>query len=309
MQLHATLTPRVLTAQGARRLGISRQRIRTELVNGHWQRLTQGVWLTRVDPPDRLDWALAGLAIGGAQAALTGWDAARLRGLGPKQPVVPVVRVLTSSGGNRRLGDVRLRPSTRPLNTAVFASDRDPDGIRVVSTARAIADTALDAASRTAVRAMITAAVQRGLCTQDELVTELEHAPRNGSGHLRAALEDVRGGARSIAEAEAIDLLRRPDIPRFEANAEIRDSTGRVVAVADVLWRSLRAILEIDSREFHFGEQEWKQTMRRHNRLTSLGYAVAHYPPSAIRTRRERWADEVSAWLTKRAAELGVRAS
>jgi very-short-patch-repair endonuclease len=83
---------------------------------------------------------------------------------------------------------------------------------------------------------------------------------------------------------------------------------GRVVAVADLLWRSLRAIVEIDSREFHFGESQWKATMRRHNRLTRLGYTVAHYPPSDIRTRRGKWADEVAAWLAGRADELGQTA-
>ena len=252
---------------------------------------------------------MTGLALGGPDSALTGWDAARLRGLGPKLPVVPVVRVLTRRGGNRRIGDVRLRPTTRPLTATVMASDRYPEGIRLVSAARAVADTALDATSGAVVRAMITQSVQRGLCTQDELLAELEAAPQNGSGHLRAALEDIRRGARSIAEAEAVALLRRPDVPPFDVNAEIRDATGHVVAVADVLWRSLRAILEVDSREFHFGEQEWKQTMRRHNRLAALGYAVVHYPPSAIRSGGQMWVDEVAAWLRGRAAEIRMTAS
>ncbi len=65
----------------------------------------------------------------------------------------------------------------------------------------------------------------------------------------------------------------------------IIDGTDRVIAVADLLWRALRAIIEIDSREFHFDEAGWKTTMTRHNELTALGYAVTHYPPSYVRQR------------------------
>lgn len=80
---------------------------------------------------------------------------------------------------------------------------------------------------------------------------------------------------------------------------------SRVIAVADVLWRDLRAVLEIDSREFHLSEAEWKATMQRHNRLTSAGLALTHYPPSA--TGDPAWPDEVARWLHHRARELGVR--
>jgi hypothetical protein len=306
MYLDAARLPRVLTVQGAVRLGVSRAHVRTQLERGRWQALARGVWLTRVDPPDRLDWALAGLAVAGTDSALTGWDAIRLYGLGSKVPPVSVVRVLTARGGNRRIGEVAIRPSARELTVRVLAADRCPDGIRVASPSRAVADTSIDTTSGRTVRAMVTQAIQRGLCSQDELVAELDAAPQNGSGHLRVALEDVRRGARSIAEAEAIELLHRKDIPPFEANAEIRDRNGRVVAVADILWRSLRAILEIDSREFHFGEQEWKQSMRRHNRLSAMGYAVVHYAPSTIRSGGQMWADDIASWLRGRAIELGL---
>ncbi|MCU1656416.1 MAG: hypothetical protein JWO57_1072 [Pseudonocardiales bacterium] len=152
---------------------------------------------------------------------------------------------------------------------------------------------------------MVTQAIQRRLCTVSELARELAATPRNGSGFLRRALVDVENGAESIAEAEAVELLRRPDIPPFEVNAPIRDG-GRIVAIADVLWRKLRAVLEIDSREYHLGEAEWKATMRRHNALTRRGFAVAHYAPSEIRGRRKEWADEVAHWLRARARELSA---
>jgi hypothetical protein len=153
---------------------------------------------------------------------------------------------------------------------------------------------------------MVTKAVQRRLCTPAELGRELAAGPRNGSAHLRRAILDVVGGAESIAEAEAIALLRRPDIPPFEVNAPVYAADGRLVAVADILWRELRAILEVDSREFHFEEADWKRTLRRHNALTRCGYTVAHYPPSDIRTRQRAWADEIAGWLAARSVELNA---
>ena len=81
-----------------------------------------------------------------------------------------------------------------------------------------------------------------------------------------------------------------------------------MIAVADLLWRSLRAVLEIDSREYHFSERDRKHTMERHNRLTRSGSAVTHYPPSVIVGSGRGWVDEVRCWLAARSVEIGVHA-
>ncbi|MGH3629792.1 MAG: hypothetical protein ACRDRL_20440, partial [Sciscionella sp.] len=103
-----------------------------------------------------------------------------------------------------------------------------------------------------------------------------------------------------------VDFLRQVQVPAFELNVPLVDRRGVIVARADVLWRELRAIAEIDSREFHFKERQWKGTSRRHNRLTGKALAVEHFPPSEIRERGIEWGLEVEAWLRNRADELGV---
>lgn len=87
-------------------------------------------------------------------------------------------------------------------------------------------------------------------------------------------------------------------------NVPVVDERGTVIYVVDLLWRELRAALEIDSREFHFSEADWRAALARHNELTRFGLSVTHYPPSA--TRAPRWDAEVAYWLRRRAAELGV---
>ena len=69
---------------------------------------------------------------------------------------------------------------------------------------------------------------------------------------------------------------------------------------------ALRAALEVDSREYHFSEAEWKATLDRHNRLTRFGLAVTHYPPSVVSARARGWLAEVEGWLGARAVELGM---
>ena len=299
--------PRIITAAGAARLGYTEGQVRTELRRERWRALANGVLLTRPDEPTRSDWAQVGMVLGGPGAVLSGWDVARLRGLGTSWPPDEHVLVLTSSGQrNRFVGGLHLRPSARPIASTLTAVSEEPfSGVRIASTARAVADTALLYRTLQHVRAMVTSAVQRELCTAAELADELAAGPRQGSERLRRALADLFADVHSIAEAEAVELLHAAGVTDFVANAPIADANGRVLYRADLLWPELLAIVEIDSREFHFSEDEWKKTMARHNALTDLGYAVKHYPPSVIRTRGLDWALEISHWLDVRAATLG----
>ncbi|MDQ2796731.1 MAG: hypothetical protein M3Y06_06155, partial [Actinomycetota bacterium] len=273
--------PRVLTVREAERLGVSRSAVRHGLASHGWQRLARGVVFTAVGAATRDDWVQVGMELSGPHAALSGWDAARLRGIGDRTPPNPRVLVLDHDGTHRRVGLVQIRPTARAYTTSLLPGEHPTlPYVPVVHPARAIADTGLAYHDFTPVRALVTSSIQRRVCRPDELVAELVEGPRAGSRWLRRALRDVLDGARSIAEADAVDRLRAGRVPSFELNVPIVDCAGRVVAVADVLWRALRAIAEIDSREFHFTEHDWKRTLRRHNLLTRHGFAVAHHPPS-----------------------------
>lgn len=263
--------------------------------------MASGVFLTRPDPPTRSDWAQVGLTIGGPDAVLSGWDVVRLRGLGTSWPPTDWVLVLTSPGiRNRQIGCVRLRPSARPVRaTTLAANDELLPGARIAGTARAIADTALCYRKLSQVRAMVTAAVQRELCSPEALARELNACPRNGSALLRQAVADLCDDVHSVAEAEAVAALRVGGVRNYVVNAPIADPCGRLLYRVDLLWPELRAIIEIDSREFHFTEASWKATMTRHNVLTGMGYAVKHYPPSVIRADSAAWAHDVADWLTQ----------
>jgi hypothetical protein len=299
--------PRILVPAIASRLGITRARIRTEVGRGNWQTIARGVVLTRPDEPTREDWAGVGIAVGGPTAALSGWDAVRIRGLGDPTPPVCTVLVLIRDGRSRLVGSAWVRRTGRPYLVETTSAHAGLHPLTpVVPTARAIADAALTYSALGPVRAMVTSAVQRNACSLVELVRELDDGPQNGSYFLRRALRAAAFGAHSEAEAAATDKLVRAEVPPFELNVPIVDERGAVIFVVDVLWRELRAALEIDSREFHFSDAGWRATLDRHNKLTRSGLAVTHYPPSVVNARDCTWTAEVAEWLRCRATELGV---
>lgn len=294
--------PRVLTFAQAIERGYTPARIRTELRRGSWRRLAAGILLTRPEPAHRGDLITAGLLLGGFGSALSGWDALRLYGIAPARPTRDHVLILTLSGENRIQAGIRFRRTVRPFAWRYITADGPL--IRTVPPARAVADTVLDCSRLEPARAMVTTAIQRQLCSVEELAYEYDTGPRNRSYFLRRAIADVTEGARSVAEATAADALRAARVPLFEMNVPIRDPRGRVAFVADFLWRSLRAVLEIDSRQHHFLERDWRATMRRHNALSAAGYAVTHWAPSEISADPSGFADAVRGWLSTRAAEL-----
>ena len=69
-------------------------------------------------------------------------------------------------------------------------------------------------------------------------------------------------------------------MPAFEQNAAVVVGARRYVA--DFLWRELWAILEIDSRDYHFAPREWQATLRRHAELETGGYSVIHVTPADL---------------------------
>lgn len=299
--------PRVLSVAAAHRLGMTDHAIEHAISTRGWQRLTRGILLTVPGEPTRADWINVGLELAAPTGAISGWDAVRIVGLGAAEPPRPEVLVLAKGGEHRVVGRVRIRPTRRPYATWMLPGDHPdrPYG-EVVHAARAIADTALQYRRFDPVRALVTSAIQREVCSIEDLVAELEDGPRNDSGFLRRALADVRGGAKSIAEAEAIDVLRRRPLPEFEANVPIMTVSGRLVAEADCLWRKLRAVLEIDSREFHFYEKQWDKTRKKHSKLGRHGLSVDHHSPAEVRSDGWLFAKQVEQWLRARAAELGV---
>jgi hypothetical protein len=115
--------PRILVPAQAVRLGLTRSKIRSEVRRGNWRPLATGVILTRPDEPTRDDWAEVGIAVAGATAALSGWDALRVRGLGARTAPDRHVLVLSPTGMNRVVGGARIRRTHRPFERSTVSAN------------------------------------------------------------------------------------------------------------------------------------------------------------------------------------------
>lgn len=151
-------------------------------------------------------------------------------------------------------------------------------------------------------------AVQRRHCTVAMLVRELEQGPSQGSRMLRAALEEVAEGIRSVAEGDFRTLLKRGRLPMPIFNARLHDDTS-LIAIVNAWWPQAGLAVEVDSREWHLSPQDWERTMRRHADLTARGILVLHFTPRQIRKEPAIVLAAVTAALSARTsrAPLAIR--
>lgn len=292
----------VLTPATAAALGITRHGIAHRMATGRWQRLLPGVYLTHGGTPHPGERNAAALAYACPGAVISGTVALHHHGVraAPAQCSRTLVLVRPETARTSS-GFVHIRRTHLVPVAPVLIG-----GLAFATLPRAIADACLGLRSRSTVRAIVAEVVQQQRCSLVELASELARSARRGSLFLRAAVEEVGLGAWSAPECEAGDLLRRAGLPTFEHNVVVRDEAGRWLACGDIVWRRLRAILEVDSREHHADPEAWERTLARHNRLAAAGWAAVHYPPRVISADPSGFVSQVRQWLTMRAAELGT---
>jgi very-short-patch-repair endonuclease len=270
-------------------MGMPDTLIRSRRRTGRWQAVARDVFLT-APPVTELDRIAAAAIAGGRNGVVSGAAAVQVWGLRPRSRANGRVLVLVPRDFGRRDNQwIRYRRTTRLPRPAIVRE------IRVAPPARAIADHALELVRLDDVRAIVAEAVQRGLVQPCDLEAEYLAGPRNDSMHLRVAVEDLMAGARSAPEARAARALRRAKLGCFEQNAEVAVGIRRFVA--DFLWKELRAILEIDSHEYHFNSDDWQQTLRRDQIVQTAGYFVLHVTPRQV-FDEVQFVGTVRSWLS-----------
>jgi hypothetical protein len=290
--------PRVLDRSLAHALGYTDDAILHQVRRGRWRRVLPHTFLTSdiMTWNDRLHAAATlaghGALISGA-AALSDLQLRSVRRPATVLVLVPPDRCPRSAGW------VQIRPSARPVSRALAP------GPPRASVARAVCDLAVESTWLDDVRALVAEVVRLRSCTVDELLAELGHTPRRGSAFLRQAVDEVGCGAWSAPEARAATLLRRAGVPAFEQNARI-DLPGGRWFVADFLWRSLRAVLEIDSDTHHALTGDAERTADKHLTLETLGFSVVHRTPRYVVTQPQQFTAGIDRWLAGRAAALGL---
>ena len=262
---------------------------------GPWQKIIPGVYVTVTGAITADQREMAALLHAGPRSVITGSAAVRRCGIRP--PTSATVDVLVPAEVRRQSTSyVRVRRSGR-MPSQIRATGQ----IRFAAPARAVADAARALTSLRDVRALVSDAVQKRVCSIKALWTELDEGPVPGSGLLRRALAEVTDGIRSVTEGDLRLLLKRARVPTPMFNARLYDG-DLLIAVVDCWWPDAGVAGEVDSREYHYRADDWQRTIRRHDRLVAQGILVLHFTPQRMKEEPEEIVREILAALAQGAA-------
>jgi hypothetical protein len=161
-----------------------------------------------------------------------------------------------------------------------------PSTVSYVLPARAVADAARWLSDLREVRALVAAAVQSRRCWIDELAEELRDGPRQGSALFREALSEVAVGIRSAPEAELRNLIIKARLPLPMFNPSLYLANGTFIARPDAWWPEAGVAIEVDSKRWHFWEDDWERTMDRHSDLGQYSIVTLHFTPYKLRNEQ-----------------------
>jgi len=246
--------------------------------DGPWRQILPGVYLTVTGSVSQEQRETAALLYAGPRSVITGAVAVRRHNL--RCAGLNILDVLVPADTHRKsTGFVQIQRTTRMPETLYTTGP-----LRFTSPARAVADAARGMTRFSDVQALVCEAVQRGRCTLEELVQELDQGPSAGRRWYRMALAEVSEGIRSAAEAQLKNLIDRSDLERPVYNADLYTPDGIFLGRADAWFARAGVAGEVDSREYHLGARDYEVTTRRHNRMEAAGIHVLHWLPSTIKT-------------------------
>lgn len=268
----------VVSRSQALESGMTRGTIEYKLrPDGPWRQILPAVYLavTGTATADQRD--MAALLYAGPRSVITGPVAVRRHNL--RCAGLNVLDLLVPADTRRKsTGYVQIQRTIR------MPADLYTTGpIRFTSPARAVADAARAMNRFSDVQALVCEAVQRGRCTLEELVGELNAGPTLGRRWYRMALAEVGEGIRSAAEGDLKRLIDRSDLEKPVYNADLYTLDGIFLGRPDAWFARAGVAGEVDSREYHMGAREYAETTMRHNRIEAAGIHMLHWLPSTIK--------------------------
>jgi len=201
-------------------------------------------------------------------------SAAALLGLLDRPPVV--VDVIAPESRGREIDGIRahrVRPPSRDERGSVA-------GIPCTSPARTLIDLAAISSDRT-LRGAFEVAAHRRTLDLGAVEAALNRGRRRGAPLLRTliaewcaaeALHPTQPKLRSPLEARVLPLLAQTDLPAPEINAPVPTSGGTLEV--DLLWRTERLAVELDSRRHHGTAIAFERDRRRDRELLRAGYTT-----------------------------------
>ncbi|MDI2130937.1 hypothetical protein [Yinghuangia seranimata] len=288
----------IVTRAQAQRCGVpSRTFSQWCAKGGRWSAILPSVALTSRAAPTREQRIRAALLYCGDGAVLSGRDALERYALA-RVPPLPFILVVIPR---------RRRPRSLPSWLRVVQTTRDGraltiGGVRVVRLARAVVDTCRHIEREQDVVGLVAQVVQGRRVGVGELEEELVAAPKRGTRLLNLAMEELRSGTRSVAEAEARRVVETARLPKAVWNAWLYLPDGTFLACPDAYWVELGVALEVNSWAYHSSPEDLARTERRRLRMTAAGIVVVAVTPLEIREHPDRFIADLRQVIRQRTA-------
>ena len=257
--------------------------------NGPWQRPLPGVVVLHNASPTRRQLIESALLYAGEGAIVTGLEACRQFGL-TRLPDDPAVHLLLPADRKVLSSAYVIVERTTRLPEPVLR-----DGLPLAPLARSVLDACRRLRTFDPVSAILTEAVQRRRVHPECLRHELDQGSQRGTSVPREVLRDILGGARSVAEIDAMRVWERTGLPALHWNRELFDTDGRFIARPDGWCAEVGLAWEIDSYEFHFGKTDYARTLHRNTAYAANGIAVVQTLPNRLRTEPDAVVAELRA--------------
>jgi hypothetical protein len=227
--------------------------------------------------PTRQQQVEAALLHGGADAIVTGTEAAHRYGLA-RLPADPLVHLLVPQERQIRSAGFTLVERTIHMPEPVWR-----DGVPLAPLERVVLDACRRWRKIDPVRALLSEAVQRQWCRPADLLAELNTGSRRGTALPRRVLDEVGAGTHSVAEAYGLRLWKAAKLPAALWNLPVYDDSGRFIAIPDAWCDDVALAWEIDSFEWHLNAKGYAKTVARNTRYAAAGIVVVQTLPSRIR--------------------------
>ncbi|MEO8107250.1 MAG: type IV toxin-antitoxin system AbiEi family antitoxin domain-containing protein [Actinomycetes bacterium] len=270
------ITAAQLDAIGIPRSTLSR-RIRT---GGQWRRVLPGTYCVFDGTLTISQRERAAMLFAGVDAVLTGASGLRRWGLEylPANPNDAPVHSLIPAARHRKSAGFAIVERTQRMPSAQMIQ-----GVPVAPLARCLVDAARRVTDRRSTRAMTLEAIQRELVSIDAVERELRQAQRRGTALIHDTLEEARAGVRSAPEAELRHLALAAGLPLIWWNPTMWTPDDNFLAMPDGVVVESMAVIEVQSRQYHDGDEQFAATLNRVDVLGQHGLLVSHVVPGVLR--------------------------
>jgi hypothetical protein len=279
--LHTAATNDVTTGARLRKAGMSSSTIAARCrPGGPWRRLLPGVILLNRAEPTRRQQLLAATYYAGTDAVVTGVDA--LQACGLALPTPRDVHILLPPGRRMLPREFVSFERTTRVPVPIWHGE-----VPLAPPARATIDAARQESDSDRLRRILCLPVYHGLCTVEELRTEVDCGNQRGTAAVRQMLRDLGSLKETYRHGTARELLRRMPLPMPAWNMTICDLQGHPIGAVDAWWDEIALGWQFG------GSVTGSGPTMNHLALVAAGVVLVRSTPDQLFAQTERTAREL----------------